>query len=79
MVTNCDIIIDGKFESSLVDTERNLVGSTNQQIHFVSDRYKQAKNYFLKRRPVRAEINVYEDIIFNGDVTITEMTREVTI
>jgi len=35
-----DILVDGPFQRELPDTRRRWIGSTNQQIHFLSDRYR---------------------------------------
>ncbi|HEV3145843.1 MAG TPA: 4Fe-4S single cluster domain-containing protein [Gemmataceae bacterium] len=34
-----DILVDGRYERELPDTERRWIGSTNQRIHFLTDRY----------------------------------------
>lgn len=34
-----DVLVDGPFVESRPDHERNWVGSTNQQFHFLTDRY----------------------------------------
>lgn len=35
-----DILVDGRYDRELPDTERRWIGSTNQQIHFLTDRYQ---------------------------------------
>lgn len=35
-----DILVDGRYERDNPDTQRRWIGSTNQQIHFLSDRYR---------------------------------------
>jgi len=34
-----DVLVDGPYVRELPDTERRWVGSTNQRVHFLSDRY----------------------------------------
>lgn len=34
-----DLLVDGRFDQKLVDRSRPWVGSTNQEFHFLSDRY----------------------------------------
>lgn len=35
-----DLLIDGPYERDLPDTTRRWIGSTNQRIHFLTDRYR---------------------------------------
>ncbi len=34
-----DILVDGPYVRELPDTERRWIGSTNQRVHFLTDRY----------------------------------------
>ena len=63
-----DIVIDGKYEKEMIDEERNLVGSKNQRIIFVSDRYKMDGSWFTSKREKKVEINLSESLFINGDV-----------
>lgn len=63
-----DIIIDGKFEIDKIDEDRNLVGSKNQNIIFITDRYKNKKEWFYNLREKRIEINMKEKALITGDV-----------
>ena len=40
LLENSDILVDGEFVDSLYDKERDWVGSTNQRVIFLSDRYR---------------------------------------
>ena len=40
LLKNSDILIDGEFVESLYDGERDWVGSTNQRVIFLSNRYR---------------------------------------
>jgi anaerobic ribonucleoside-triphosphate reductase activating protein len=35
-----DILVDGRYERELPDTERRWIGSANQRIHFLTNRYR---------------------------------------
>jgi anaerobic ribonucleoside-triphosphate reductase activating protein len=37
-----DIVVDGEFESNSIEQSRNWVGSENQKIHYLSERYDEA-------------------------------------
>lgn len=39
LLSNIDLLVDGPFVESLLDEERNWIGSTNQELHFLTDRY----------------------------------------
>jgi anaerobic ribonucleoside-triphosphate reductase activating protein len=40
LLSRTDILVDGPYRRELPDTRRRWIGSTNQQIHFLSDRYR---------------------------------------
>lgn len=65
--SQCDIIIDGYFDEQKLDNERTLVGSTNQNINYISNRYLNQKEWFYDKKGLFEEINVGNDIFFNGD------------
>lgn len=67
----CDIIVDGKFDINQIETERNLVGSKNQTIHYLTDRYVNCKDWFDVKRTKRARVDIVDDsLIISGDVII---------
>jgi len=70
LVSNLDLIIDGKFEASKIDTKRNLIGSENQNIYFLTNRYKKDEKWFFEKREKKVEINIVKDdsIFISGDV-----------
>ena len=70
IISSVDLIIDGPFIEKLIDQKRNLVGSSNQKIHHITDRYTTDMNWFLKRRSSQVEVNVNNDLLFTGDVVI---------
>lgn len=60
-----DLLIDGRFEKSLLDYSRPLVGSSNQQIIFLSDAISEKEFYEYKNRfEVRSDSE--GNITFNG-------------
>jgi anaerobic ribonucleoside-triphosphate reductase activating protein len=40
LLANTDILVDGPYIRELPDTRRRWIGSTNQRIHFLTDRYR---------------------------------------
>jgi len=70
LVSNLDLIIDGKFEVSKIDTKRNLIGSENQNIYFLTNRYKKDEKWFFEKREKKVEINMLKEnsIFISGDV-----------
>ena len=70
LVSNLDLIIDGKFEASKIDTKRNLIGSENQNIYFLTNGYKKDEKWFFEKREKKVEINIVKDdsIFISGDV-----------
>jgi anaerobic ribonucleoside-triphosphate reductase activating protein len=39
LLANTDILVDGPYVRELPDTRRRWIGSTNQRLHFLTDRY----------------------------------------
>ena len=66
--TSMDLVVDGRYEAELIDDERNLVGSKNQQIIYISDRYKKCQEWFSSVREKKVEINLSSTLFINGDV-----------
>ncbi len=66
--TSFDLIVDGLFNPKLLDTKRNMIGSTNQNIIDVTNRYP--LSWFTDKREKRVEININELLNINGDVVI---------
>ncbi|GIW81546.1 MAG: hypothetical protein KatS3mg105_3353 [Gemmatales bacterium] len=40
LLANTDILVDGPFNRDVPETRRRWIGSSNQQVHFLSDRYR---------------------------------------
>ena len=70
LINNLDLVIDGKFEISKIDTKRNLIGSENQNIYFITNRYKKDKKWFFEKREKKVEVNIDKEnsIFISGDV-----------
>ena len=45
VLKNCDILVDGPFIQEQIDSKRDWVGSKNQVVHFLSDRYPKGIEY----------------------------------
>lgn len=61
----CDLLVDGRYDRALPDTSRRWVGSTNQRMHFLSDRYRADDPRF--RAPNTIEIRLRGDsLTVNG-------------
>lgn len=66
----CDAVLDGPFVSSKPETKRRLLGSTNQRIICLTDRYKGViEEWFSSFDHRTVEINVGSEIVMNGDKT----------
>lgn len=68
IVDAVDLVVDGRFDPLHPDEERNLVGSKNQRIIYVTDRYRVAKDWFSSVREKRVEINLKDSLFISGDV-----------
>jgi len=65
--SSVDMIIDGRFEDGKVDSERNLIGSTNQRIVHMTGRYRSHEDWFYTLRPKLMEINISDRLFITGD------------
>lgn len=68
MKEDVDLIVDGRFDCEKIDDKRNLIGSTNQKIVLVTERYKDVLDWFYDIRDKKIEINLSESLFINGDV-----------
>jgi anaerobic ribonucleoside-triphosphate reductase activating protein len=62
-----DIIIDGGFEKDKPDNSRNLIGSANQRLIFITERYRPFEEWFFSHRLKRMEINISDGLFMTGD------------
>jgi len=63
LLANTDILVDGPYIRELPDTRRRWIGSTNQRIHFLTDRYRADDPCW--RRP-----NTLELRLCDGELTV---------
>ncbi len=63
----CDMVLDGGYEENNSETDRKLLGSKNQRIICLTDRYKEQVGWFLNPTAKSVEVNVGDSIIINGD------------
>src|SRR5947209_5783598 len=64
-----DILVDGRYERDLPDTTRRWIGSTNQQIHFLTDRYRADDPCWTQR-------NTLEIRLINGELSVNGFPAE---
>ncbi len=67
LTKHIDLIIDGPFIMSKLDTKRKIIGSTNQRIINVSNRYLKDISWFNNNDEYHYEINIKEKIVINGE------------
>ena len=58
-----DILVDGRYERDRPDTHRRWIGSTNQRIHFLTDRYRADDPCWRKK-------NTLEIRLVNGELSV---------
>ena len=65
LLAQTDILVDGPYVHELPDRQRRWIGSTNQRIHFLSNRYRADDPCW--RRPNTLEIRLADgEITVNG-------------
>jgi len=68
ILEGCDVVLDGSFKENLPETKRRLLGSKNQRIICLTERYKDCvEEWFYKKDYLLAEINIGKNIVINGD------------
>lgn len=65
LLSNTDLLIDGPFLEEKYDEEREWVGSTNQKVWFLSEKYKAGIEYGKKERSMEILISE-KNILVNG-------------
>lgn len=63
----CDVVLDGSFKADLPETKRRLLGSENQRIICLTERYKDCINIWFADHNKVVEVSVGSEIIANGD------------
>lgn len=67
LLAHTDLLVDGRYEESLRTTTRRFIGSTNQQLHFLTDRYRADDARFASGNTVELRLSIAAD----GTKTIT--------
>lgn len=68
ILSGCDLVLDGAYEQYKPDKERRLLGSVNQRILHLTERYKNVDNWFKSTGIKAVEVHVGNMILANGDV-----------
>lgn len=63
-----DLIVDGGFEQDKKETTRNLVGSTNQRVRHMTERYRLQEKWFYTKRSKLVDINILDTLFITGDM-----------
>lgn len=67
ILCDCDLVLDGAYEQDTPEKERRLLGSVNQRILLLTDRYKNVVNWFKSTGTKAVEVHVGNIILSNGD------------
>jgi anaerobic ribonucleoside-triphosphate reductase activating protein len=63
LLSKTDLLVDGRYEQARRSTARRWIGSENQRLHFLTDRYKQDDRRFSAPNTVEIRMK-------NGSITI---------
>lgn len=74
LLAETDLLIDGPYLADAPDLLRPWVGSTNQQFHFLTDRYQHLEHR-LAESPDHIEVRVskYGEVAVNGWATVDQL------
>lgn len=68
VLAGIDLVLDGKYVLEEKETKRRLLGSENQRILCLTDRYKNDVSWFdTDKNGKSVEVNLSDKIVFNGD------------
>lgn len=67
LLCGCDVVLDGAYDENKPERLRRLLGSENQHIICLTDRYPDIATWFNKVNGIYAEINLNGHITINGD------------
>lgn len=70
ILLGCDVVLDGPYIESMKETKRKILGSSNQSIIILSNRYPDCEKWFFSNTSKEVEINVSDFIIANGDAVL---------
>lgn len=65
----CDTVIDGPYMESLASCKRRIIGSDNQKIIHLTDRYRHLEWWFFKSTQIMGDFNSTDQgILYNGNI-----------
>ena len=68
ILRGCDVVLDGAYIAEKAENDRRILGSTNQRILCLTDRYKDCiEDWFKQNENKSVEVNVGTVIVANGD------------
>lgn len=67
VLEGCDVVLDGSFKEKLLETKRRILGSINQRIISLTERYSDCIEEWFARTDKVFEVNINADIVVNGD------------
>lgn len=70
ILKGCDVVLDGPYQENNKETTRKVLGSTNQRVIILTDRYPNCEEWFFDHTSKEVEINVCDYIIANGDAVL---------
>lgn len=65
LLAQCDLLVDGRFEREKLDVSRRWIGSSNQQLHFMTTRYDPTDPRFAARQTAELRL-VRGELVMNG-------------
>jgi anaerobic ribonucleoside-triphosphate reductase activating protein len=65
LLQHCDLLVDGPYVRELPDTTRRWIGSQNQRIHFLTDRYRADDPCWAQRNTLEIRVKNNE-VLVNG-------------
>jgi anaerobic ribonucleoside-triphosphate reductase activating protein len=74
LIANTDILVDGPYVRELPEKERRWIGSSNQKVHFLTDRYRADDPCWRTRNTVEIRL-VNGEVIVNGFPTPLAVSR----
>ena len=64
----CDVVIDGAYKQDEQDTQRRIIGSKNQRVICLTERYKNCiDTWFNNSETKTMEVGLADKIVVNGD------------
>jgi len=68
LINSMDLVIDGPFLVEKADKERKIIGSTNQRIIVITERYRSNTVWYIENSRHKTEFNASDFLYVNGDV-----------